>query len=58
MDNQLKSDLEKSVEKELNFDELMSVEGGNDSDCDEDSCSKALQCVTRGDVSCYSGVNG
>lgn len=57
MNNQKKRDLEKIVEDELHLDELMRVEGGIDTDCDEDGC-KAVQCVSKAEVSCYTGVSG
>ena len=38
MENQKKSSLKKTVEDEIKLSELMSVEGGNDTDSDEDWC--------------------
>ena len=56
MENQKKSGLEKPVEDEIKLSELMSVEGGNDTDSDEDWCI-ALQCKsTAEEKSCYTGA--
>jgi len=54
MENFKKNGLEKPVEDELHLDELMSVEGGNDTDSDEDDCSIGLQCAYKASASCYT----
>jgi len=43
----------KPIEVELSSDELLSVEGGIDTDSDEDDCSRK-QCQSQAVTSCYS----
>lgn len=57
MKNLEKRKLENSLGDELNLDELLLVEGGVDTDSDEDECTKQ-QCKTGAITSCYTRVNG
>ena len=56
MENQKKNGFEKPIEDEIKLPELMSVEGGSDTDSDEDWCIVG-QCYENGEKkTCYTGA--